>query len=75
MKLFGYRAAVVRVLIAGILPFSTVHAQVDDLIKKGQSAGSSGTAGSVGSMAGGLSGQSLSAGSTGKVAAEGKAML
>jgi hypothetical protein len=68
MKLFSYRSAAAAIFIAALLPVATVHAQLDDLIKKGQSAGSSGGAGSLGSMASGLSGQSLSSGSTGNVA-------
>jgi hypothetical protein len=63
MKLFSYRTAAAAIFIAALLPVATVHAQLDDLIKKGQSAGSSGGAGSLGSMAGGLS-----SGSTGNVA-------
>jgi hypothetical protein len=68
MKLFSYRIAAAAISLAALLPVATVHAQLDDLVKKGQSAGSSGGAGSLGSMASGLSGQSLSAGSTGNVA-------
>jgi hypothetical protein len=68
MKLSSYRTAAAAIFIAALLPVATVHAQLDDLVKKGQSAGSSGGAGSLGSMASGLSGQSLSSASTGNVA-------
>jgi hypothetical protein len=66
MKAFAGRVAVMAT--AALLPVAGAHAQLDDLIKKGQGAGSSGGLGSIGGMAGGLSGQSLSAGSMGNVA-------
>jgi hypothetical protein len=68
MKAFTYRTVVAGILIAALLPVATVHAQLEDLLKKGESAGSAGGLGSLGDMGSGLSGKSLTAGSTGNVA-------
>jgi hypothetical protein len=66
MKAVTHRVALL--FIAAMLPVATAHAQLDDLIKKGQSAGSSGGVGNIGDMASGLSGQSLTSGGIGNVA-------
>src|SRR4051812_19487903 len=63
MKAYSYRSAITGLLIAALLPVATAHAQLNDMLKKGQSAG---TSGGLGNMASGLSG--LSSGSTGNVA-------
>jgi hypothetical protein len=68
MKTFTYRTAVRIVLFAALLPVAAASAQVGDLLKQGQNTGPSGSLGNLGSIGSALSGQSLSAGSTGNVA-------
>ncbi len=59
------RTTAAGILIAALLPFSAAHAQLGDLLKQGESAGSSG---GLGSLGGALSGQSLTSGSISNVA-------
>jgi Protein of unknown function (DUF2501) len=68
MKARTYRATVTAILIAVLLPFCAAHAQVGDLLKQGGANGSAGGLGNLGGMSSALSGQSLTAGSTGNVA-------
>ncbi|MEN3365044.1 MAG: hypothetical protein V7606_2318 [Burkholderiales bacterium] len=69
MRAFNYRTVVAGTLIAALLlPVETAHAQLEGLLKKGESAGSAGGGGGIGEMGSGLSAQSLTAGSTGNVA-------
>ena len=58
--------AAATVLVAAILPATFAHAQLGDLLKQGQSAGSSG--GGLADLGGALSGKSMMSGSTGNVA-------
>ena len=59
------RVATAVILVAAILPTTLAHAQLGDLLKRGQSAGSSD---SLGDLGGALSGGSMMSGSTGNVA-------
>jgi hypothetical protein len=71
MKVRTYRNTVAGIAIAISLPLlsiSAAHAQLGNLLKGGGSDGSSSGLSSLGSMAGGLSGQSLTSGSTSNVA-------
>jgi hypothetical protein len=68
MKAFTYRIAVTGILIAALLPVAAANAQLGDLLKQGESAGATGGMGNLGAMGGALSGQSVTAGSTGNVA-------
>jgi hypothetical protein len=61
-----HRIAAATILVATILPVTFAHAQLGDLLKQGQSAGSSG--GGLADLGGALSGKSMTAGSTGNVA-------
>jgi hypothetical protein len=65
MKTCICRNAAMSILIAALLPISTANAQLGDILKQGK--GSSGASGDVGSAAGALTGQSMSAGSTGNI--------
>jgi hypothetical protein len=58
------------VVVALLLPLSAAHAQLGNLLKQGESGGSSnsGGLGNLGGMSSALSGQSLTSGSTGNVA-------
>lgn len=68
MKARTYCAAVTSILIAALLPVAAAHAQLGDLLKQGKSSGSTSGLGNLGGMGGALSGQSITAGSTGNVA-------
>jgi hypothetical protein len=59
------RIAAIVILVATTLPVPFAHAQLGDLLKQGQSAGSSG---GLADLGGALSGKSMTAGSTGNVA-------
>lgn len=65
METFTYRNALIGILFAALLPVTAANAQLGDILKKGESTGSSGD---IGSLGGALSGQSVTAGSTGNVA-------
>jgi hypothetical protein len=60
------RIAAIVILVATTLPVPFAHAQLGDLLKQGQSGGSSG--GGLADLGGALSGKSMTAGSTGNVA-------
>lgn len=66
MTTHHHRIAAAAILAAMILPATFAHAQLGDLLKQGQSAGSSG--GGLADLGGALSGSSMTAGSTGNVA-------
>lgn len=66
MNAHHHRIAAAAILVAALLPASVAHAQLGDLLKQGQSAGSSG--GGLADLGGALSGKSLAAGSTGNIA-------
>ena len=63
-----HRAATAAVLLATLLPVAAVHAQLGDLLNKARPSGADSGAGKLGDLGGALSGQSLTAGSTGNVA-------
>jgi len=60
-----HRITAAAILVAALLPATFAHAQLGDLLKQGQSAGSSG---GLADLGGALSGKSMMAGSTGNVA-------
>lgn len=62
-----HRAAVAGLLLATLLPVASVHAQLGDLLNKARPSGSDSGSGKL-DLGGALSGQSLTAGSTGNVA-------
>lgn len=67
------RLAAASLLLAALFQAGSAHAQLGDLLDKARGAGSGGSAGSggagaLGGLGGALSGQSMSAGSTGNVA-------
>jgi hypothetical protein len=66
MNTHNNRIAAAAVLVAAILPATFAHAQLGDLLKQGQSAGSSG--GGLADLGGALSGKSMMSGSTGNLA-------
>lgn len=66
MNAHHYRLATAAILVAAVLPATFAHAQLGDLLKQGQSGGSSG--GGLADLGGALSGKSMMAGSTGNVA-------
>ena len=66
MNAHHHRLATAAILVAAILPATFAHAQLGDLLKQGQSGGSSG--GGLADLGGALSGKSMMAGSTGNVA-------
>jgi hypothetical protein len=68
MKTFTNRTAVPLVLLIALLPVATANAQIGDLPRPGQHAGTGGGLGNLGSIGGALSGNSFSAGSAGNVA-------
>ena len=70
MKPTLQRAAAASLLAAALFHATGAHAQLGDLLDKAKSAGSgaSGGAGALGGLGGALSGQSMTAGSTGNVA-------
>jgi hypothetical protein len=71
MKATLHRAAAASLLIAALFPIASAHAQLGDLLDKAKGAGagaSSGGSGALGGLGGALSGQSMTAGSTGNVA-------
>jgi len=68
MKTKPCRRRVGAILIAALLPFQVVQAQLGDLLKQGQGSGLPAGVGSGGGMGGVLPGQSLTSGSLGNVA-------
>jgi hypothetical protein len=68
MKTFTYRIAVPLVLLTALLPVAVANAQIGDLLRQGQNAGTAGGSGNLGGIGSALSGKSLSAGSAGNVA-------
>jgi hypothetical protein len=73
MKATLQRVAAASLLAAALFPVASAHAQLGDLLDKakGAAAGGSngaGSSGSLGGLGGALSGQSMTAGSTGNVA-------
>jgi hypothetical protein len=66
MNAHHHRLAAAAILVAAILPATFAHAQLGDLLKQGESAGSSG--GGLGDLGGALSGKSMMSGSAGNVA-------
>ena len=70
MKATLHRAVAASLLVVSLFPFSGAHAQLGDLLDKAKGAGASGSGGSgaLGGLGGALSGQSMTAGSTGNVA-------
>lgn len=69
MKIFIHRNAVANILMAMMLPLGTANAQLDDILKRGESTGStSGGVGNLGAAGSALSGQSITGSSTGNVA-------
>ena len=70
MKATLHRAAAACLLITAFYPVANTHAQLGDLLDKAKGAGGgpSGGSGAPGGLAGVLSGQSMTAGSTGNVA-------
>jgi hypothetical protein len=67
MKIVTHRTAASIVLLTALLPFANTNAQIGDLNKPGQNTGQVGGLGNLGSVGSALSGNSLSAGSTGNV--------
>jgi hypothetical protein len=73
MKATLHRVAAASLLAAALFPVASAHAQLGDLLDKAKGAatgGSNGAGGSggLGGLGGALSGQSMTAGSTGNVA-------
>jgi hypothetical protein len=68
MKSPALRTAAASILIATLVPISAAHAQLGNLLGQGGTGGSSGGLSGLGSLGSALSGQSLTAGSTGNVA-------
>lgn len=72
MKLFTSHNVVMGILMAMLLPLGTANAQIGDILKGGEkgeeSSGASGGLGDLGGAGDILSGQSITAGSTGNVA-------
>jgi hypothetical protein len=73
MKTTLHRAVAASLLVAALFPVASAHAQLGDLLDKAKGAaagGSNGAGGSgaLGGLGGALSGQSMTAGSTGNVA-------
>ena len=71
MKIAANRTALWGIFFAALLPAAVAHAQLGDLLGQGARAGSSnslGNLGNLGGIGGALSGESLTAGSTGNVA-------
>ena len=70
MKATLHRAVAASLLVVSLFPFSGAHAQLGDLLDnaKGAGAGGSGGSGALGGLGGALSGQAMTAGSTGNVA-------
>ena len=71
MKTTLHRAVAASLLVAALFPVASAHAQLGDLLDKAKGAGagaSSGGSGALGGLGGALSGQSITAGSTGNVA-------
>lgn len=70
MKPTLHRAAAAGLLAAALFQAASAHAQLGDLLDKAKGAGSaaSGGTGALGGLGGALSGQSMTAGSTGNVA-------
>ena len=68
MKAHIHHIAIAAIFIGTLFPAVAANAQLGDLLKQGKSDGSSNSLGNLGEMGGALSGQSLTAGSTGNVA-------
>lgn len=73
MKPTLHRLAAASLLLAALFQAGSAHAQLGDLLDKARGAGSgqsagSGASGALGGLGGALSGQSMTAGSTGNVA-------
>lgn len=70
MKPTPHRVAAASLLMAALLQSASAHAQLGELLDKARSAGggASGASGALGGLGGALSGQSMTAGSTGNVA-------
>lgn len=67
MNAFTRRNIVTSIVMAMLLPMGAANAQLDDLLKRGGSSGESSSKG-LGAAGGMLSGNSVTAGSTGNVA-------
>ncbi len=63
-----HRAAVAGILLATLMPVASSYAQLGDLLNKARPSGSDSGSGKLGDLGGALSGQSMTAGSTGNVA-------
>jgi hypothetical protein len=71
MKATLPRLVAASLLVAALFPAASAHAQLGDLLDKAKGAGASsgsGASGALGGLGGALSGQSMTAGSTGNVA-------
>lgn len=71
MKATLPRLVAASLLAAALFPAASAHAQLGDLLDKAKGAGASsgsGASGALGGLGGALSGQSMTAGSTGNVA-------
>ena len=73
MKTTLHRAVAASLLVAALFPVASAHAQLGDLLDKAKGAAAggsngSGSSGALGGLGGALSGQSMTAGSTGNVA-------
>jgi hypothetical protein len=67
MKPTPHRIVAASLLMAALLQSASAHAQLGELLDKARSAGG-GASGALGGLGGALSGQSMTAGSTGNVA-------
>lgn len=71
MKATLPRLVAASLLVAALFPAASAHAQLGELLDKAKGAGASsgsGASGALGGLGGALSGQSMTAGSTGNVA-------
>ena len=68
MKVFIRRNAIMGILMTMLLPLGTANAQLDNILKQGESTGAKNGLGNLGAAGSALSGQSITAGSTGNVA-------
>lgn len=66
MKTLSHRILIAVATLGALVPVAAANAQVEELLKKGQSSGAAGSLGNLGAIGGALSG--ISAGSTGNVA-------
>ncbi len=62
------RTTAAGIVVAAVLPIAAAHAQLGDLLKKGEGGGSSSGLGNLGSLGDLVSGQSVTSGSAGNVA-------